>query len=251
MLPRLIPVLLIENRSLIKTKKFSSPVYLGDPVNALRIYNEKEVDEVLIVDKSTGTNGPDFEFLEDLAKEAFMPMGYVGGIRNIDDAKKLISIGYEKVGFNGAVLSKPDLVKLAAGELGAQSVFVVVDFKKNLFGTTYAYTSNGSKNSQLKPLEFSKKALELGIGELIIQSIDKDGCMTGYDLDIIKEISKSATVPVVACGGAGSLNHFSEAIKNGAEAVAAGSFFVFMGQDRNSILINYPPYEKVEEIFGV
>lgn len=252
MLPRLIPVLLINNRSLIKTKKFGSEVYLGDPVNALKIFNEKEVDEVLIVDKSAAKTGkPDFELLEDLAKEAFMPMGYIGGIRTVEDGKRIVSCGFEKIGFNSDIVINPDVVSKLAQDLGAQSVFAVIDVKKDLFGRKSAMISSASKKSGMSPVEFARKAAELGVGELIIQSVDNDGCMSGYDIELVSEIAKNVSIPVVACGGAGNIEDFKNAVQAGASAVAAGSFFVFMNNNRNSILINYPTYSLVESIFQV
>lgn len=250
MLPRLIPFLLIKNKALIKTKKFSQEVYLGDPINALRIFNEKEVDEVLVIDKNASLNGPDFDFLADLATEAFMPLGYIGGIRHVDDAKRVIQLGFEKIGFNSSVVENPELVSQLVSELGAQSIFAVVDVKKDFFGKKNAMINGGTKKSGLSPSAFAKKSVELGVGEIVVQSIDQDGCMNGYDIELIKEIVSLGSVPIVASGGAGKLEDFKAAVQAGSSAVAAGSFFVFMNGDRNSILINYPSYDVVESIFG-
>lgn len=251
MLPRLIPVLLIDDFGLIKTRKFSNPKYLGDPLNALKIFNEKEVDEVIIIDRSITGKGLNFDFLEHLAQEAFMPLGYVGGIKSESDARRLISIGYEKIGFNSAIVDNEKMVNILTRELGSQSVFAVIDSKKPLIGSAKAFIKNGRVNSGHSPLEFAQKAISLGVGELIVQSIENDGCMKGFDLKLISDVSRSSTVPLVALGGAGSISDFQLAIKAGASAVAAGSFFSFLENDRNSILINYPSYSEVEKIFEV
>jgi len=238
---RVIPCLLLKNRGLVKTVKFKNPKYVGDPINAVRIFNDKEVDELIFLDitATIENRDPQFDLIKDIAGECFMPFAYGGGIRNIDHAKKIIKLGVEKIVINTCALNL-NFVKTASKILGSQSVVVSIDAKKKLWGKYYVHTHSGTKNTNIEPLEFAKKVEEAGAGELFINSIDMDGTMRGYDLHLIKSISQAVDIPVIACGGAGKLQDFRDAVKRGgASAVAAGSMFVFHGPHR-AVLINYP-----------
>ena len=249
---RVIPVLLLSEGGLVKTAKFKKPVYVGDPINAIRIFNDKEVDELVFldIDASKQNRGPDFAFLEQIASECFMPLGYGGGITTLDQVKRIYSIGIEKVILNSVVFDKPKLVEDAAAEAGSQSVVVSIDYKKALCGKTKVYSHAKRKTPNMSMLEFAKEIEARGAGELILNSVDQDGLMNGYDVDMIAAISEELTIPVVACGGAGRIDHLIEAVKKGkASAVAAGSMFVFHGPHK-AVLINYPSQKKLSKIFS-
>ena len=240
--PRVIPVLTIVGEDLVKTTKFSKPRYLGDPINAVKIFNGKSVDELCFLDISASKNrlGPNFALLKDIAVQAFMPLSYGGGITTIEEIKQLYKIGYEKVILNTSFINNPELVRQAALVAGNQSVVVSIDVKKNAFGKYVAYTEDGLTKVNQSPVELAKYAEELGAGEVIINSIDKDGMMTGYDLQLIKEITSALSIPVIACGGAGSVSDFKKALdEGGAHAVAAGSLFVYYGP-KKAVLITAP-----------
>lgn len=239
---RVIPVLLLKNKGLVKTVTFKDPKYVGDPINSIRIFNEKEVDELLLLDITATSNGtgPDFEVIEDVAGEAFMPMGYGGGITTLDQIKRIFSLGIEKVIINSSSYDDYKLIQAAADIYGSQSIVASVDCKKTLLGKFELYSCAGSKKIKVKLQDHLQKLEESGVGEIIINSIDRDGKQCGYDLKLISSATKSVSVPVVACGGAGSVEHLAEAVHEaGASAVAAGSLFVFKGKHR-AVLINYP-----------
>lgn len=239
--PRIIPVLLIDNQSLVKTIKFKNPNYLGDPINATRIFNEKAVDELCILDISASRElkGPDFKMLKDIAEEAFMPLSYGGGINSLEDAKTILKMGYEKVVFNTSSINNTEMIKNLINEVGSQSVVVSIDFKKSLLSKK-CFIRNGSVKTSHTPLELAKMMQRLGVGEIILQAIDNDGMMNGYDIETIKEVSQGVSIPVIACGGASSIQNLREALSlGGASAVAAGSLFVYYGK-KKAVLINYP-----------
>lgn len=249
---RVIPVLLLSEGGLVKTEKFKKPTYVGDPINAIRIFNDKEVDELVFldIDASKENRGPDFKLLKQIASECFMPLGYGGGITSLDEVKRIFSIGIEKVILNSIVFDKPQLVEETASEAGNQSVVVSIDYKKALFGKTKVYSHSKRKTPNQSVVQFAKEMEERGAGEIILNCVDQDGIMNGYDIDMLAAISEELTVPVVACGGAGNINHLSEAVKKGkASAVAAGSMFVFHGPHK-AVLINYPSQEKLSTIFN-
>ena len=247
---RVIPVLLMKNAGLYKGVKFKNHKYVGDPINTVKIFNDKEVDELVIFDiEASRLNKPiNFELLENIASEAFMPIAYGGGIKTLDDAQKLFSLGIEKVVLNTSAIENLDLVKKLVDSYGSQSVVFSLDVKKSFFGKYEAYSYSGSKKVKMLPAELAKKMQDLGIGELIINSIDNDGVMQGYDLAIIKEIATQLTIPVIACGGAGNLEDFNKAKEVGAHGCAAGSMFVYNGIHK-AVLISYPKYEKLCELF--
>lgn len=248
--PRVIPALLLQGQALVKTVKFKDPIYLGDPINIVRIFNDKEVDELVFLD-ITATNenrGPLFEMLANITSECFMPLGYGGGIRSMDDVQKLLSIGIEKVILNASAVENPALVRTVADYAGSSSVVISMDVKKNFLGKYETYTRSGKKSTGLDPVKHAVEMEKQGAGELFINSIDRDGTMQGYDVDLIKRVADAVSIPVVACGGAGKLQDLADAINiGGASAAAAGSLFVFQGPLRG-VLISYPSQDDLKRI---
>ena len=250
---RVIPALLLQNGGLVKSVKFKDHKYVGDPINAVKIFNEKEVDEIVILDISATSEKrpPAIGLIKEIASEAFMPLGYGGGITKLDQIKDLIAIGVEKVIINTAAFHNPQLVSDGARYVGSQSIVVSMDVKKNLWGKYKVFVQNGTKNTDVSPADYAKKMEQLGAGEILLNAIDKDGTFGGYDTDLIKLVSSSVTIPVVAIGGASSVNDFSLAVQNGASAVSAGSLFVFQRPHR-AVLISYPAQKELEEkLFSV
>lgn len=248
--PRVIPALLLQDKGLVKTVKFKDPVYLGDPINIVRIFNDKEVDELILLE-ITATNEnrpPAFDRLGNITSECFMPLGYGGGIRSMDDIKKLLSIGIEKVILNTSAVENPMLVRAAADYAGSQAVVISIDVKKNFLGKYEVFMRSGRKGTGLDPVKHAIEMEKQGAGELFVNSIDRDGTMRGYDLDLIRCVSEAVSIPVVACGGAGRLQDLADAIKiGGASAAAAGSLFVFQGPLRG-VLISYPSQDDLKRI---
>jgi len=238
---RTIPVLLIHKGGLYKSVQFKKHQYVGDPINAVKIFNEKGADELAIIDIDASKNNrpPDLDKIADIAGEAFMPLSYGGGISTIQQAKDLFYIGVEKLIVNKIALTNPSLITAVSDSFGAQSIVASIDVKKNFWGKYKVYSDNGSKDTGIDPIEFAQQCEKLGAGEILLNSIDRDGTYRGYDLDIISKISTSVTIPVIACGGAGSIQDFEKAVVEGhASAVAAGSFFVFQ-RPHNAVLISY------------
>jgi cyclase len=248
---RVIPCLLLRNRGLVKTVKFKDPKYLGDPINIIRIFNEKEVDELLLLD-TTATienRSPPFDLLAQITDECFMPLGYGGGIRSLEDMKTLFHLGVEKIAINSYALENPLFIEEAAGLFGSQSIVVSIDAKRNRSGQYEVFVHAGQKGTDFDPVRHAVEMEKLGAGELFLNSIDRDGTMQGYDLELIRLVSKAVRIPVVACGGAGKVQDFVQAVKlGGASAVAAGSLFVFQGPHR-AVLISYPDTQKIQDIF--
>lgn len=246
--PRIIPVLLIDNQDLVKTVQFKSPTYLGDPINAVKIFNIKGIDELSILDIGATKNNlePDFDLLKDIASQAFMPLSYGGGIKNIEQIKQLFKIGYEKVVINSTFFTKPELVTEAANYAGSQSIVVSIDAKK--VGKQYKCVINdGAKIIDISPVEAAIKAKESGAGEIFINSIDNDGMMQGYDMELVKSVTDAVDFPVIACGGAGGINDLKEVIQNaGAHAAAGGSMFVYYGRLK-AVLITAPSEKELIE----
>lgn len=248
--PRIIPCLTIQNQGLVKTTKFSNPRYLGDPINAVKIFNGKGVDELCILDITATEEGrgPDFNYLKDLASEAFMPLSYGGGITKLSDIERLIYLGYEKVIINTSFVLNPDLISEAVQYAGSSSVVVSIDVKKELFGKYCCYISDGRTKIKQNPVTLAKMAQEYGAGEILLTSITQDGTMLGYDIDLVKKISDAVSIPVIACGGAKDINDFKSAIdQGGAHAVAASSMFVYYGR-RKAVLITVPDELKLYKI---
>jgi len=248
--PRLIPCLLLKEQGLVKTTKFANPRYLGDPINAVKIFNGKGVDELCILDimATLENRGPDFEYLKDIASEAFMPLSYGGGITSLEQAAKLFYIGYEKIIINTSFIQNPELITEIAKSAGSQSVVVSIDVKSELLGKRSCYTKCGKLKVHADPVALAKKAEELGAGEILLNSISRDGMMQGYDIKLVKDVASAVSIPVIACGGARDINDFKEVIQEGrAHAAAAGSLFVYFG-DRKAVLITAPEEKDLIEI---
>ena len=239
LLPRVIPVLLIDGRRLLKTRRFAEPRYVGDPINAVRIFNDKEVDELVILDIGAATrHEPNFDIVREIVSEAFMPVAYGGGVRTLQQMERLFELGLEKVSLGEAAAALPGLVGEAARRFGSQSVVVCVDVRRNWRGQAIVAVGRGERTLGRKPAEFARACQDAGAGEIFLQSIDRDGTLKGYDLPLVQEVAAAVTVPVVACGGAGSLDDIRAVVKLGASA-AAGSLFVFHGK-LQAVLISYP-----------
>ncbi len=246
--PRIIPVLLIDDRDLIKTINFKKPTYLGDPVNALKIFNRKGIDEMAVLDISASKKGlePDFELLTDMASEAFMPLSYGGGIKTLDQVRKLLAIGYEKVVLNTSLVEDEQLVKDAVALAGSQSVVASIDAKV-VNGQYKCVICDGTKVIDMSPVELAKYAEELGVGEIFLNSIDRDGMMEGYDIDLVNQVVNAVDIPVTACGGAGGISDLKDVIENGhAHAAAGGSMFVYYGRLK-AVLITAPHEEELTD----
>jgi len=240
---RMIPCLLIHNKGLVKTVQFKDPKYVGDPINAVKIFNEKEVDELIVldIDATKENRGPNLKMIKNLADECRMPLCYGGGINTVDQAVKIISLGVEKVALSCSALNDIELCQQIGDIIGNQSVVVVIDVKKKkLFGGYDIYTHNGTKKSKWNLFDFIAKLEEIGIGEIVINSIDNDGVMQGYDIPLLESVREKCTMPITVLGGAGSLEDIKKIIsKFKTIGVAAGSLFVFKGKYR-AVLISYP-----------
>ncbi len=239
--PRIIPTLLIDDRDLIKTINFNKRTYLGDPVNAVKIFNRKGIDELSILDIGATKNNrePDFELLKDIASEAFMPLSYGGGIKTVDQAHDLLAIGYEKIVINTGLIKNPYLVKQSAEKFGSQSIVASIDAKR-INNHYKCCISDGTETVDWNPVELAMEAENLGVGEIMINSIDQDGMMLGYDIELVKSVADAVRVPVIAIGGAGGINDLKNVIENGhAHAAAGGSMFVYYGKLK-AVLITAP-----------
>jgi cyclase len=243
---RVIPTLLLDNDGLYKTTKFKNPKYVGDPINAVRIFNNKEVDELILLDY-TATNEdriPNFDNIKEIVSEAFMPIGYGGGINSLEHIEKLFKIGIEKVILNSAAFSNENILTEAIKIFGSQSIVVSIDYKKDLFGKNVIYTKGEKQKQKIDILAACKNFQELGVGEIMINSIDREGAMNGYDISTINIISNELLIPVIASGGAGNISHLADGVKAGASAVAAGSMFIFQGIHK-AVLLSYITSDEV------
>ena len=245
--PRIIPCLLVHNKGLVKTVNFKNPKYVGDPINAVRIFNEKFVDELMVldIDATVQNREPDYQMIEFLAAECRMPLSYGGGVKSVEQAQRIFSLGVEKIAMSSSVVDNPNLITEMAEQVGTQSVVAVVDVKKKLLGGYEVYTHNGRVNSKKDPVVFVCELERLGAGEIVINSIDNDGVMKGYDLSLVDKVRSATSLPITVLGGAGSLNDVGALIKkHGLIGAAVGSLFVFKGVYK-AVLINYPsPSEK-------
>lgn len=246
--PRIIPCLLIHNKGLVKTVKFKEGKYVGDPLNAVRIFNEKEVDELMVLDIDASVKGsePNYLLIEKIAKECRMPLCYGGGIKTVVQAKRIFSYGVEKIAISSLAVEKPEIVSEMAMAVGNQSVVVVMDVhKRSLLGKYELYTHNGTKETGLNPVDFAIEMQKRGAGELVVNNIDNDGTMRGFDMRLIGLVKQAVSIPITVIGGAGSLDDVGEVIRHhGLVGVSAGSLFVFKGKYK-AVLINYPnPQEK-------
>lgn len=245
--------MLIHDNGLVKTVNFKKPQYVGDPINAVRIFNEKEVDELAIFDIDATVNGtePNYSLIERLANQSRMPLCYGGGVKTVEQAQRIFSLGIEKIALSSAVLQNPSLITQIADRVGAQSVIVVLDVKKKLLGGYEVYTHNGKKATGINPLKFVEQAQRLGTGEIVINSIDQDGVMKGYDMTLIDRVREKISLPLTVIGGAGSLEDIAKVIdRHGVIGVAAGSLFVFKGVYK-AVLINYPTKAEKEKLYNI
>lgn len=251
--PRIIPSLLIQDNGLVKTVNFKTPKYVGDPLNAVKIFNEKEVDELAIfdIDATVKNHEPNYGLIEKIAIQSRMPLCYGGGVRTVEQAQRIFSLGIEKIALSAAVIQRPELISEIANKVGNQSVIVVLDVKKKLLGGYEVYTHNGQKSTGINPIKFAAKAEQLGAGEIVVNSIDKDGVMSGYDFALIDKIREQVHIPMTVLGGAGSLDDIKQVVNRyGVIGVAAGSLFVFKGKYK-AVLINYPAQQEKEAIIGI
>ena len=246
---RITPCLLLSGHKLVKTVKFDNPKYVGDPINAVKIFNDKEVDEIMIIDIDAALNGsePQFDYLKEVVTESFVPICYGGGITRLDQIDKLLQIGIEKVSLNSVNAQGLDLVTLASQKHGAQSIVGAVDIKLNFLGQPKVFFKNKKYKTSLDYMSYVQALEKAGAGEILINFVDRDGTYKGYDFDLVKKISEALAVPTIFLGGASSENDFSKAFELGASAVAAGSLFVFHGPHR-AVLINYPSRKNIENI---
>jgi cyclase len=247
---RVIPCLLLRNKGLVKSVKFSNHTYIGDPVNAVRIYNEMEADELILldIDASRLSKSIDWEIIKDVADEAFMPVCYGGGIRSIDDAEKLFRIGIEKVSISTLASTNPSVLRKLSDTFGSQSVVVTLDVKNSLSGPV-VMTHGGTRKSKISFFDSLQIAVDNGAGEIMVNHIDRDGMMNGYDNILLRSVTQFVNLPVIACGGCGTLHHMKDTImQTGVTGLAAGSMFVYWGRLKG-ILINYPTRDTLKQIF--
>jgi len=250
---RVIPCLLYDGNGLIKTIRFRSPVYIGDATNAIRIFNEKEVDELILLDikASLKNQKPNVDLIKKIASECFMPLCYGGGITTIQDIKEVVSVGVEKVSLNSIAVENPLFVKEAARTYGSSTIVITIDYKKNFWGKMIVTGVGGTQKSKYDPVDFAQLMEEMGAGEIVLNSIANDGTMSGYDIETIAKVTSKVTIPIIAMGGAGRMEHFKEVIQKAhVSAVAAGSMFVFQGKHK-AVLINYPDRNLIENISSI
>jgi cyclase len=250
LMPRVMPCLLLKNGALVKTVKFKDPGYIGDPINAIRIYNEKEVDELIFLDitATVEKREPSYKILSEIASECFMPVTYGGAVRDVETIRKILGLGIEKVAINSYAIENPEFIRAAADKFGSSTIVVSIDVRKKMFGRYEVFIHGGKKSTGLDPVEFASAMEAMGAGEILLTAIDRDGTQEGYDLDLIKKVTEAVNIPVVACGGAGKIDDFRLAVKEaGASACAAGSMVVYFGRNR-AVLITFPEREKLEEV---
>ncbi len=249
--PRIIPCLLVHNKGLVKTTRFKDPKYVGDPINAVKIFNEKEVDELIVldIDASVKKQDPDYKLIENLAVECRMPFCYGGGIKTIEQAQRIFSLGVEKIAVSSLAVENKMVIADLVEKVGSQSVVVVIDVKKKFLSGKYeVFIHNGTKNTGIELMQFISEMEELGVGEVVINSIERDGLMNGYDLGLIKDVKNKVNIPLTVIGGAGSIQDIGEVIhQNGIIGVGAGSLFVFKGKYR-AVLIHYPTIDEKREL---
>lgn len=248
---RVIPCLLMNaSGGLVKTVKFAQPKYVGDPINAVRIFNEKEVDELILLDveASRAARGPDLSRIGEIVDEAFMPIAYGGGISELSQARQLVSLGVEKVIVNGAFIDRPELIRELADTIGSQGVVAAVDVGRDLLGRRRVFDHRRKRVTGLDPVELVRRAVELGAGEVFVNDVSREGTGKGFDLELVRAMSASVGVPVIVCGGAGEVSDLRAAVDSGASAVAAGSLFVYIGRHR-AVMINYPTHARLKELF--
>lgn len=251
LIPRVIPSLLLSGGKLVKTTQFKQPVYLGDPINVIRIFNDKEVDELVLLDIGASSLGqpPNYKLLSEVTSECFMPLGYGGGVNSLEMVGRLLALGVEKVIINTAAAVRPEFVGEAARRFGSSTIVVSIDVRRTRFRGYRVHADRGTRDTKLHPADYARRMRDLGAGELLLNAIDRDGTMRGYDLDLIREVGHAVDIPVVACGGARSTADFRAAVDAGASAAAAGAMFVFQGPHR-AVLITFPPRQELEQLFA-
>lgn len=242
LIPRVMPCLLLKDGGLVKTVKFNDPGYVGDPINAVRIYNEKEVDELIFLDitATIEKRQPPYTVLSEIASECFMPVTYGGGVHDMETIRQILTLGIEKVAINSYAVENPDFVQAAAAKYGSSTIVVSLDVRTTAPHRYEVFIHGGRKSTGLDPVEFAVKMDQMGAGEILLTAIDRDGTQEGYDLELIKSVTSAVNMPVIACGGAGKVEDFTAAVKQaGASACAAGSMVVYFGRNR-AVLINFP-----------
>lgn len=245
---RLIPVLLLHKGGLYKTRSFNKPLYVGDPINAIKIFNEKEVDELVFLDIDASKKGeePNYAMIESIASECFMPLCYGGGINSFNQADKLFRLGVEKISLNNILLKETKIIPEIAKVYGSQSIVGAMDIKKNIFGKYFVYNHASKRNTNITPLDYAKKLENLGVGEILINNVNRDGKKNGFELELMSKISSSIKIPLIACGGARNIDDCAEILNNTeVSAAGAGSMFVFHGK-HDAVLITYPNRELIE-----
>lgn len=247
----MIPCLLLDDEAMVKTVRFEDSAYLGDPINVINLFNRFEVDEIALLDVRATVSGrpPPFELIERLAAECWVPLSYGGGITSLDDVRAVLSSGVEKVVLGAVAAARPELIGEAAGIFGSQAVIVAVDARRVGSGGYETFVESGRRGLGMDPAAYASFAASQGAGEILVTSIDRDGTMEGFDLELIGSVASAVDVPVIACGGAGERAHLTEPIRAGASAVAAGSLFVFRGRERG-VLINFPDRPQLEALFA-
>jgi cyclase len=246
---RVIPALLLRDNALVKTVRFKNPSYIGDPINTVRIFNELEVDELVFLDieATPKKKEPNFRILTEIANECFMPLAYGGGITDFETASKIFNIGFEKIILNSALFSHPKLISQISNHFGNQAVVASIDYKKNFLGKYEVWTNGGIINTKKKPDQWGKELEELGVGEILLTSIDKEGTWSGFDIELTRKVSDAVTVPVIAHGGAGTIEHIKQAVEQGkTSAVALGSMLVYQQKDMG-VLVNFPDHKQIEQ----
>lgn len=248
---RVIPCLLLRNNGFVKSIKFGRSVYIGDPINTIKIFNDKEVDELVLFDIDSSKNGkePNYDLLSQIVSECFVPLCYGGGVTSLEQAIRLVQLGIEKIAINSAAINDPNLITQLSQALGTQSVVVGIDVKKDWLGRYRVYDASTGKITNLPPEAWAIQSQLAGAGEIFLNNVDRDGTGLGYDLELIGKVKNVISIPLVCCGGAGSPVDFLSAVKAGASAVAAGSLFLLNGKHR-AVLINYPSYESLEKLFS-
>ena len=247
---RIIPALLLRNESLVKTVRFGRFTYVGDPCNTVRIFNELEVDELIFLDIAATREGraPNLKVLADIANECFMPLGYGGGIRALDQAKAIFDIGFEKVVINTHAVEKPDFIAELAAQYGSQAVIASIDVQQGFLGRKLVRTGSGRRRTSLDPVFWAKEVEARGAGEILLTSIDREGTWSGFDLELVKSVADAVRIPVIAHGGGGSVEHIGDAVKRaGASAVALGSMVVFQKKGMG-VLVNFPDRKQLERV---
>lgn len=248
---RVIPCLLLADGGLVKTRRFARPRYVGDPINAIRIFNEKSVDELVFLDIEASRHGrePDYDLIARIAGECFMPLCYGGGIHSIERARRIVACGVEKIAVNSMAIDQPGLLSELSKELGSSSVVAAIDVCTDWRGRRRVFHPGRRSRTALDPVAHARAAVDAGAGELFLNSVDRDGGYCGYDLELIRDVAAAVRVPIIACGGAATLEDMRDAVTAGASAAAAGSLFVFYGPHR-AVLINYPDGQAIERLFG-